>query len=158
VIELSGFVLLTKCYTFEMTRLVSSIFGELGVVATPRSNANFSFPFHLLFPLLLGLIVIALVALWIANVFGLFRAVKTNNTSLVVLHAIGIVTGLLGSVMGAIYFFKWRHEPLAVRANQTSGGGALVVADELSKLASLRDQGVITTVEFEVQKKKLFNQ
>ena len=71
--------------------------------------------------------------------------------------AIGIVTGFLGLVMGAIYFFKWRHEPLAVRANQTSRGGALVVADELSKLASLRDQGVITTEDFEAQKKKLFD-
>ena len=158
VIQLPGFVFLTKCYTYQMSRSISSIFGELEALAPPRSTSISSFPFELLLGLIALALLVALVAFWIANIFGLVRAVKTNNTSRVVLHAIGIVVGILGLVMGAIYFFKWRHERLAVRANQTSGGGALVVADELGKLTSLRDQGVITTVEFEVQKKKLFDQ
>ena len=128
------------------------------VIAATSSESNGNIVFTFLLGLILIAIVIAIVALWIANIFGLVRAVKTNNILLIVLHAIGIVTGFLGLVMGAIYFFKWRHEPLAVRANQTSRGGALVVADELSKLASLRDQGVITTEDFEAQKKKLFDQ
>jgi len=98
----------------------------------------------------------ALFALWIANIFGLVRSVKSNNTSLIVLHAIGIVIGILGSVMGAIYFFKWRHEPLVVRANNAAAGFTPNVADEVSKLSELRDKGVITNEEFEAQKNKLF--
>ena len=128
------------------------------VIAATSSNDAGNPVFTIVFIVLVIAILIAIVALWIANIFGLVRAVKTNNTLLIVLHAIGIVTGFLGLVMGAIYFFKWRHEPLSVRANQTPSGGALVVADELSKLASLRDQGVITTEDFEAQKKKLFDQ
>jgi len=128
------------------------------IIAADHAESNGNIVFTFLSGLILIAIVIAIVALWIANIFGLVRAVKTNNILLIVLHAIGIVTGFLGLIMGAIYFFKWRHEPLAVRANQTSGGGALFVADEFSKLASLRDRGLITTEDFEAQKKKLFDQ
>ena len=98
----------------------------------------------------------SLLALWIANFFGLVRSVKSNNASLIVLHSVGIVVGLLGSVMGAIYFFKWRHEPLVIQVNSVAGGVTPNIADELSKLAELRAQGVITNEEFESQKTKLF--
>jgi hypothetical protein len=40
-------------------------------------------------------------------------------------------------------------------AAPTHPGGALPVADELAKLASLRDQGVISEAEFQAQKSRL---
>jgi hypothetical protein len=134
-----------------MFNSVLSVVFPVIAAAQTQNNGN------VFFSLLFFLVLIAMVALWIANIFGLVRAVRTDITSRIVLHAVGTVTCLLGSVMGAIYFFKWRQEPFVVRASKKSAGGVINVADELSKLASLRDQGVITTADLEAQKRKLLN-
>ena len=132
-------------------------FPSLRLAAEGSSEGNG--PANYLFSFIVGGIILVvaafLVAAWISNIFGLVRAIRTNQTALAVTHALGIVVGLLGSVMGAIYFFKWRHEPLVVPGQGTSNLGVPNIAEELGKLASLRDQGVITDVEFEVQKGKL---
>ena len=47
------------------------------------------------------------------------------------------------------------NELLSQRGTGQSSGGGSSTADELKKLASLRDDGVLTKAEFDEQKKKL---
>ena len=49
-------------------------------------------------------------------------------------------------------------EPANLAARPTPAPVAVSVADELAKLVKLRDQGVLTPLEFDAQKKKLLGQ
>ena len=51
--------------------------------------------------------------------------------------------------------FQAIREELQRRMAANRGGASSSVADEIKKLADLRDQGILTTAEFEAKKKQL---
>lgn len=110
--------------------------------------------------------------LWIIWFFLLFRIItdlfRSDDVSgwgkagwiilLIILPFIGVLIYLI--VRGSGMFR--RDQRAAAQADeamrtyiQSAAGGTTSTADELSKLAGLRDQGVISAEEFEAQKAKL---
>jgi len=74
-----------------------------------------------------------------------------------------VITGLGGKVHEISGLSKEKGEEVEMKVNEllssrgesSGGGGASSAADELKKLASLRDDGILSKAEFDEQKKKL---
>src|SRR5262249_52755278 len=69
-------------------------------------------------------------------------------------EAMKYATDAQAQAMQAAAAMRERYAQTAPPAG-TGGGGTVDVADELTKLAALRDRGVLTDAEFETEKAKL---
>ncbi len=72
-----------------------------------------------------------------------------NDNSGYIFPAICGIVGFILYLVGYMTSYKEKEKPIAINTNG--------VADELTKLKSLRESGVLTQSEFEEQKRKILN-
>ncbi|MEN8233357.1 MAG: SHOCT domain-containing protein [Actinomycetota bacterium] len=104
------------------------------------------------------LIWIPLVTLWVFTLIDLFRRTDISGAAKA-LWAIAIIFLPLIGMLVYFIVFDSAGEPLTPAAVQEAepeaGSGAADVADQLERLADLRDRGILTDGEFQREKDKL---